>query len=282
MLKKIAIFDIDGTIATKGKISTEIVDGFKNLHTVGYYTTVCTGRNYFRMKDALADSFDIIVSEDALISVEHGSKVIKKNGDIIFSDFFKENELEHISDFIKSNIDLVKFLWFVRSDVHEKALLWVKDEKDLEKIKKERSYYAEVFHSSHHELLEKMKKSPISTVGCKLENHIKVENLKLHFTRSEIDVVFQDGAMEFIRNIADKSKSITRIQEYLSVPRNRILVAGNAINDVEMLNMDVETRILVGDEDDANVVMEHLNNKENIIRIATPEKLGEYLAGLKD
>lgn len=110
MKDKIAIFDIDGTIALKGKVLQEVIDGIGHLHNIGYYTTVSTGRGYRRMKDTLGDAFDIIISDDSLISVEHGSKIVNKNGKVVHAEYLKDNELEHIIDFITANEGIVSYL----------------------------------------------------------------------------------------------------------------------------------------------------------------------------
>lgn len=145
----------------------------------------------------------------------------------------------------------------------------------------ERGHYADVFHCTELELLEKLKEQPLSCVTCKLEDVIKVENLKLHFTKSEIDEIFQDGMMDFVRNVIDKSKAINFILDDLHISHSKILVAGNAVNDVEMLNLEADKRILVGDNEDSEIVFKNLINKENVIRVATPAKLGEYLSSVK-
>jgi HAD superfamily hydrolase (TIGR01484 family) len=282
MIKKLAIFDIDGTIANHGKVPDLVLQGMENLHRLGYFTTVCTGRGYKRMKDALGVGFDTIISDESLISLEHGAKVVTKDGKVVYADYFKDDELDHVLDFIKSNQGLIKYIWFINPDPKHNYQIWCKKETDTEEVKKEKGEYSDVFHCSGQELLGRFKQQQLSSISCKLESHIKVENLKLHFTRSEIDVIFQDGTMDFIRNITDKAKAISKIEEYLSVPKTRLLVAGNAINDVEMLNIEAETRILVGKSENSETILEHLTNKQNITRVSTPESLGQFLLELKD
>ena len=281
MKDKIAIFDIDGTIALKGKVPQEVVEGVKHLHSIGYYTTVSTGRGYRRMRDTLGEAFDIIISDDSLISVEHGSKIVNKNGKVIHADYLKENELEHIVDFITANEGIVSYLWFIDPDPNRKYQIWCKEEAMVAKEIEERGHYADVFHCTELELLARLKEQPLSCVTCKLEDVIKVENLKLHFTKSDIDEIFQDGMMDFVRNVIDKSKAINFILDNLHIPHSKILVAGNAVNDVEMLNLVAAHRILVGDNEDSEIVFRNLINKENVIRVATPTELGEYLSQIK-
>jgi hydroxymethylpyrimidine pyrophosphatase-like HAD family hydrolase len=113
-----------------------------------------------------------------------------------------------------------------------------------------------------------------------LEDFIKVENLKLHFTKSEIDCIFQDGTMGFIRNIGDKAKAILFLEEKYGVSVSDMLVAGNAVNDVDMLNLPAGHRILVGEDEQSNAVLQRVRDPESVIRVASPVELGKYLSTL--
>ena len=56
-LPQLAVFDIDGTITAPRSttIPQEIIDGFKHLRHNGVITTICTGRPFIRMKEALGE-----------------------------------------------------------------------------------------------------------------------------------------------------------------------------------------------------------------------------------
>ncbi|MEO6536846.1 MAG: HAD hydrolase family protein, partial [Candidatus Paceibacterota bacterium] len=205
--KKLAIFDIDGTIAEKGVISEEVRDGLLHLQELGFLTTVSTGRGYIRAKEALGSNFDDLISDDSFMIVEHGTKVVDKKGSVIRADYFKEEELDHVIDFCRSNQDMIRVVWFMSPDPAQPVQVWCKHPEDLVAETEKRGHYAELFHCTFDELRERLSAFPTSSISVKLEPFISVENLKLHFTRSEIDVVFQDGMMEFLRNIADKSKA---------------------------------------------------------------------------
>jgi hypothetical protein len=59
-----------------------------------------------------------------------------------------------------------------------------------------------------------------------------------------------------------------------------LLVAGNAINDLDMLNLAAGKRILVGEGLLSDLVFARLVNSTEAIRVASPEKLGEWLANV--
>lgn len=276
-LGNLAIFDIDGTIATHGVVPESVVQGLKHLQQIGYATTVCTGRGYIRAKEALGENFDTVVSPNALMILEHGTKITDRDGKILFANYFQKNEIEHIVDFTKANEEIVKLLWFNPPLASQKVQVWVLEPKHLSEEIAKRGHYADVFTCSYEELKERLLAQPLSNATAKLKEYIKVNNLKLHFTKSEINTLFQDGNMEFIRNIANKAEAIHYIESNFNLSKNNIIIAGNAVNDVEMLNLEVGKRILVGNEETLTTVLGYLTNIENTIKVADPNELGLYL-----
>ena len=275
--RKLAIFDIDGTIAIKGKIPPEVLKGLMRMQDNGFLTTISTGRGYVRAKEVLGDSFTEIISADSFMIVEHGAKIVDRDGNVIRADYFKENELDHVTDFCKVNKDMVRLMWFMSPDISVPVQVWCKYPEDIPSETEKRGHYAELFSCSFEELRERLNAFLISSISVKLEPFILVENLKLHFTRSELDVVFQDGMMEFLRNIADKGKAIQFLESHFKVQVADMLLAGNAINDVDMLNLEAGKRVLVGEGPTTEVVLGHLKNIDQVVRVSSPQELGAYL-----
>lgn len=280
--KKLAIFDIDGTIRSDGVVPESVAAGLKHIQELGYITTVSTGRGYIRAKEALGDIFDKVITPEALMILEHGTKITDRDGEILFANYFQQNEIEHIVDFTKANEEIVKLLWFNPPDVSKKVQVWVLDPKHLPEEIAKRGHYADVFTCSYDELKERLLVQPLSNATAKLKEYIKVNNLKLHFTKSEINTLFQDGNMEFVRNIANKAEAIHYLEKNFNLQREDILIAGNAINDVEMLNLEAGKRILVGNSETLKTVLGYLTNQEKTVTVANPEELGLYLQKLTD
>jgi len=278
MTKKLAIFDFDGTIAESTKIPPEIICGFKNLRKQGYITTISTGRGYVRIKEALGEDYNELVSSDALLIVEHGTKIVDHDGKVIFSADFDQTEVDHIADFARANIELFRLGWFNPSISGQKVQVWCIDESEIDTEIEYRGHYADVFTGSVTEFKEAMEKQKLSNVSFRLKPHITVENLKLRFTRTSVDVVFQDGNMEFIKSNMNKSIAVSYLLSNFNLSHSDLLVAGNAINDVEMLNIDASLRILVGTGNTSDNVMSYLSEHGSIVRVETPVELGLYLA----
>lgn len=274
---KLAIFDIDGTLRINGVIPESVLAGLKHIQQLGYITTVSTGRGYLRAKEILGDHFAAVISPEALMMVEHGTKITDREGKIVFAQYLTDKELEHIVDFTQANIEMVKLLWFNPPDPSQKVQVWVYDPDHLAEETAKRGYYADVFSCAFEELKIKLLATPLSSVTAKLKDYIKVNNLKLHFTRTEINTLFQDGNMEFVSQKANKAEAITYVENSYQSTTKDILIAGNAINDIEMLNLEAGKRILVGNNDTLETVLGYLIKPDETITVANPEELGHYL-----
>lgn len=279
-MPKLAIFDFDGTIAKHAKISKQIPEGFQHLQQQGCITTISTGRSYVRLKDLLGDQFEKLISPNALIMLEHGTKIVKRDGTLVFGEFFSDAEIEHIVDFLRSNISIFKFVAFSPVDVHQKVQIWCAEENTIREESDYRGRYAELFTCPIGELKTKLLDEKLTSISLKLQDHIQVENLKLTLTKTETNLMFQDGNMEFLKSNINKGLSVLYVLRELGIKRDDLLLAGNAINDVEMLDMDAAMSILVGPEDYRKSILEYMSEPERIIGIDSPEELGKLLQTL--
>jgi HAD superfamily hydrolase (TIGR01484 family) len=277
---KLAVFDVDGTIATRSVIGPEIVAGFKHLHDLGYITTISTGRGYSRVRDVFGDRFEQLISEDALIILEHGTKIVDRSGNIVFAENFDPSEMEEVIEFIRANIELVKLIWYYPKGSASRMKVWCYDERELEEELASRGNYADVFSSSFGKLRELLLEDSLSNVSVRMRSHVKVHNLKLSLTHSPINLVFQDGNLEFLKNNANKGLAVQYLLHHYQLKAADLLVAGNAINDVEMLDSDAAFRVVVGPEHEREPVMARLSDPEHTLTMQTPEDLGLWLQGL--
>ena len=280
-LPRLAVFDVDGTIVHHGNVPESVVEGMRHLRRKGCITTVSTGRGFVRLREALGDNFDNIISPEALIIVEHGTKIVDRSGNLKFGEFFSDREIDHIVDFTRANIELFKLVWFNPVDVKDdKVQVWCVDEKDVQFETEKRSHYANVFTSSIGELEDILLTQRLTNVTLKLKDYVKVENLKLAFTRTDTNVIFQDGNMEFVKNNTNKGLAIEWMARRLRVHSNDLLVAGNAINDVEMLDIDSKITVLVGPKEVRGTIRSYLSKVDELIEVDSPAELGEHLLTL--
>ncbi|MDB5195583.1 MAG: haloacid dehalogenase-like hydrolase, partial [Parcubacteria group bacterium] len=129
---KLAIFDIDGTIAVKGVMPESMAAGFQHIQEQGFLTTVSTGRSYVRARHALAEHFETIISPGSFIIVEAGAKIVDRDGTVVKADYFGPNELDHVIDFSRVNADMIRLIWFTPPDISVPIPVWCKYAEDIE------------------------------------------------------------------------------------------------------------------------------------------------------
>lgn len=280
MGQKLAVFDIDGTIANHGVLDQGALAGIRHLQSQGYITTLCTGRGYRTLKLALGDHFDEVVSDKALLILEHGTKITDKLGNVVFAEYLGSEEINHIIDFLRANISIVKIIWSHPENPSNKDLMWCINASVMTQESPKRSGYANLFTGSFGQLRTLLLEEKLTSVGAKMNPHVQVHNLKLAFTRSPINVIFQDGNIDFLRNNTNKGLAILYLMKHLQCEYGDVLVAGNAINDVEMLNLAVGKRILVGPEVEREALVGYLSEQADLVHVATPHALGNYLQRL--
>ena len=282
-LPQMAVFDIDGTITAphSSSIPDEVIKGFEHLRQHGVITTISTGRPYVRMKEALGEHFDNIIDDKALISVEHGAKIVDKWGNVVVESEFTDKDIDKLTEFTGLNIDMVQFMAFYPADLSRKAQIWCPEPSDVEKVREVRGHYADVYAGSLIDVRENLKNQPISSVSIKLKSFIHVENLKIEFTGGSIKAVFQDGALDYMKSKVSKARAISYMCKYFGIYEHNILVAGNAMNDVAMLNMETKYRVLVGPEGkERETILGYVYAPDLLTYLDTPDDLGRFLQSL--
>ncbi len=282
-LPQMAVFDIDGTItsAHSSSIPEEVIKGFEHLRVNGVITTISTGRSYVRMKETLGEHFEHIIDDKALISVEHGAKIVDKWGAVVVESEFTEKDIDKLTEFTGLNIDMVQFLAFYPADLSRKAQIWCPEPTDVDKTREERGHYADVYCGSLIDVKGHLMSQPISSVSIKLKSFIHVENLKIEFTGGAIKAVFQDGALEYMKSKVSKARAISYMCKYFGIYEHNILVAGNAMNDVDMLNMETKYRLLVGPAGkERETILGYIYAPDLLVYVDSPDDLGRFLQTL--
>lgn len=166
-------------------------------------------------------------------------------------------------------------------ELSKRTQIWTPEPTEINAIREKRGWYADVFGGSLVDVKQMLYKDPVSNVTIRLRSHIYVENLKLNFTGGSIKAIFQDGLLEYMKSKVTKARAIKYMLAHFGVYEHHLLIAGNAINDVDMLNMGAGRRILVGEEGTGrNTVLGYVYDVDDLIFQNTPEDLGRYLQSL--
>jgi HAD superfamily hydrolase (TIGR01484 family) len=278
IMDKLAVFDYDGTIANRGVLAAGVVEAFLHLKSRGYHIAICTGRTYVRIKESFGSDYDKIFDQLAILMTDHGSRIVDYKGNDIYMADFGVEEVEHFIDFIRSNIEIADFIFYSKGS--ERDGIFVTNTDKLEEISEQRRYYADITSGNLSELKSELLTMKCTHIGVRLKSHVAVHNFVLNFTRTNTKLLFQDGAMDFLMANSNKGLALSYVANHFGVSNDDILVAGNAINDVEMLNHPAGTRILVGPSAEADQITEYITESNNLLRPKSPEELSTFLMTL--
>jgi HAD superfamily hydrolase (TIGR01484 family) len=280
-IPKLAIFDIDGTIAQRGVVDDTALTGIQYLQSVGCITTVSTGRGYGSLRSVFGDNFEQVISEDALIMLEHGTKIVNRNGSVEFGAYFSDAEKDHTIDFARANIGLVSWAMITSDDPLERDYVICLDQRKVQELTEKYGDYMQISAGSIGEFRSIVMKLPVTNIKFALHRYVTVENLKLVLTRTEISIIFQDGYMEFVKHNVNKGIAVSYVADKFSLKMEDVLVAGNAINDVEMLDIGAGTAILVGPDKEREVIQAYLSEPSMLVHVDSPRGLGSFLQSLR-
>jgi hypothetical protein len=86
--------------------------------------------------------------------------------------------------------------------------------------------------------------------------------------------------MEFVKNNTNKGIAVNYVSRHLKVPKESLLIAGNAINDVEMLDIGAGIVVLVGPEKTRSEILPYLSQPESVHTVDSPLEFGRFLKTL--
>ena len=279
-LPKLAIFDIDGTIAQRGIVDSEALAGIQHLQDTGCITTVSTGRGYQSLRSVFGANYQKVITKNALIVVEHGTKIVNRDGFVEFGAYFSESEKEHTIDFARANIGIISWAMVTSDEPNERNIVICFDVHKVQELNEKYSDYMNVSAGSIGEFRTVVMSQPITTIKFALHRFVTVENLKLTLTKTDISIIFQDGYMEFVKNNVNKGLAVSYIANKFGITMDSVLVAGNAINDVEMLDIGAGTAVLVGPDAEREAIRSYLSMPETLTQVKSPSDLGKYLQKL--
>lgn len=95
-MQALIFLDIDGTILPEGKskVPEDVVEMIKEVKEKGHVPFICTGRN-------VGSAMDVINQIDVDCYVTSNGQQVTVGGEVIYSSFFPQDELEYVSSVIK-------------------------------------------------------------------------------------------------------------------------------------------------------------------------------------
>lgn len=227
MQKKLAVFDIDGTLLnSRDQVLPSTLAAIKRLHELGVHTAIATGRNYKMARWVIeaADIHDYVVCNGSAIYVQDKlatQRYLDKDEARMVNEFTRKmgtNFLAESADELYADVAPDPELASVLSGCH-----------------------TQVLHEPGYAF-----KQPI-VQGLALltpEQEAQAPHFKsLHFKR------FGDRGVDVIPRDGNKAKSVLKLADRLGVNNANIVAFGDNQNDKEMLTA-VGTGIAMGHADD--------------------------------
>ena len=229
MDKKILFLDLDGTLLNDDKqVSAEDLDAVKKATARGHAVVLTTGR-------PLSST---IKQLEKLGLTGEGCYAITSNGALIY-DSFAEKIIYQTGvprDCVREAFDEA-----YRYNIHAQTYsdMGVLSEFDNEEVR----YYSNRILMDYEvvsDVSKVLEKDPIKMLFIDLHDRSKLERFRDHMEewsdRHGIDMFFScDTYLEFLPRGINKGSGIHFLREYLSIPYENTVAAGDAENDITML-----------------------------------------------
>ncbi len=229
MEKKILFIDLDGTLLTDSKeITPENLEAIRKAVELGHAIVVTTGRPLY----------STVHQVEKLGLTSPGCYAITSNGALIYNSHTKETIFQTgvPQDCLREAFDEA-----FRFGLHPQtySATGVLCEKDCPEMQ----YYAKS-NIIHYEVVEDVTKvldfDPIKLLFVELHDRSLLEKFREHMKgfseRYHLDMFFScDQYLEFLPAGINKGSGIRFLCDYLQIPLDNTLAAGDAENDITML-----------------------------------------------
>lgn len=263
---EIGIFDMDGTIRSKGIIPSQIEQGFEALHQNGILTTCITGRGYSRLVEILGPQGLTILSPNVPIGIENAGRIVDQLGQKNLK--YYPLTIEEIASTIETlSAETVEFAAYFRQNSQEKAVLWTPHSAQLDTLAASMGHFAEINNCSLEKFARRMKQDR----PCMLNVKTRTADFRDEFPRG-INLVYNEGVININTQGINKGTGVQDISDILNIQLKSVLIVGNDENDLPMYRMPVGKKIFVG-----SLYEDQIAKVSDVIRVEDPVALGNYL-----
>lgn len=229
MEKKILFMDLDGTLLTDSKdITTENMEAIHKAIAAGHAVVVTTGR-------PLASTVLLL---ERLGLTKPGCYAITANGSVIYDAHKKENIFE-----CGVNKDIVREAFDVAYQFHIHPQTYSATKVLVEHDNKEIQYYSNSIKMDY-EVVERIEDAlecdPIKMLFIDLEDRSKLEAFRKYMEpyteKNHLEVFFScEQYLEMTPHGINKGSAVRYMSDFLQVPMENTIGAGDAENDITML-----------------------------------------------
>lgn len=240
-MKKIAFFDLDGTLKLKGQgVSNVLLNYLMSLWSSEISTTLITGKSYLGLVNCLKDDLKSIIHPGLCIGVENGSKAVTIDGNLIYSKVFSVSDLLLLSKFLESNLENIAFLAFSRGDKIAKGSIWVFDNEYLEFVNNKYREYFDIVSVKVSDFMQKFQGLNTGMFSVKAKSLIDTSSLL-----DDFEVSTNEGYININPKTVNKAFFVTELANMHKLKLKDLIVVGNDSNDFPMFKLDVGRKIFV-------------------------------------
>ena len=229
MEKKILFVDLDGTLLTDDKkITAENLDAIQRAVSLGHAVVVTTGRPLY----------STVRQVEKLGLTSPGCYAITSNGALIYDAHTKKTVFQTgvSKDCVREAFDEAFRFGIHPQTYSDTGVLCEKDCAGLQYYVKSNVINYEIVD----DVTAALKSDPIKILFVDLEDRSRLERFRKHMEdwsrKNHIDMFFScDQYLEFLPEGINKGSGIRFLCSYLNIPLENSLAAGDAENDITML-----------------------------------------------
>lgn len=263
---RLGVFDIDGTISTDEIIPSEVLKGFEEMWHSGVTTTVMTGKRYVRVRESLGANFGRIISPNAPVAVENAGRITDHDGtnNLYFFPLAKE---EIITALLALREQEVRLVMYSPEDTRRKPLLWVPPQEKVDEMASRFGHYAEIIVGTKTDLEKRMQQDKPCMITFNPYDISFINEL----LSQKLNAFANEGLIAINAEKAGKGSGVNALGEHFGYNPEEIMVAGNGLNDLPMLNLAGINRIVVGSDITGFVTTPYT-------QVDNPRELGTWLS----
>jgi len=238
---RLGIFDVNGTLRERDQpIQISTLDGINNIHSRGMRTTVVSGRGYRRLAVLLGNQLNEITSPGLPMGVEYGGRIISRDGK-------KNEDYSPIPEDALINIlgdpENIHFAVYFPEVPTADAVLWTPptNKANVPELEDKYGYFAKVTTDPFATFMQRL----IDERPCMVAIKTRDPQYYVHFPFQNITAI-ENSPDTFAIVSSNKGQAVRIISQLTDIPLEEILIIGNDVADIPMLNLPARKKLIVG------------------------------------
>lgn len=274
-------FDIDGTLTHEKQVPAEIITGFKDIQSAGMITTVITGKGRPHAQHLFGQMLKQVISPTTIAGFENSGRITTLGGHENIQ-YFPLLQEEITAFLLKVPLLDLDFFAYYRENPRDKSVLWTTGNNDhAAELKSKYEFFANITNDPLTSIAQRMTSDQPCMLAMKPRDPAITADIFQELTGINLNCVRNEGAIDMNHEGINKGHGVLTMRDILdlrlgilpNLQLEQMMVAGNDLNDISMLNLPVGQRVIVGNKLDGIIAMPHVN-------VSTAIELGQHLSKL--